>query len=572
MSFLARFTIRQRLIGAFALLVFLLVVVSGVSLWATTAQKSDAHTLAGDVWLMKEAKGIEFDMALASAKRTGYVLDAARGVDPAPARAQFREAAATVTTTFGELEGYALTSHERELLADAKTAFAAYMATDDAVWRLVQAGQVAEAAAIVRGKGATLAARVEADMEKFAQDVAAEAQTAEDDAISTGTTALALVLVFGILAIIAAGVLAWMITASIVRPIRVIDTRMREIAQGDGDLTQRADASGRDELAELAASFNLFADGVQALVIQVKTAADVQATASEAVAQAASQTGQAVTEIAEAIENIAHGATDQAQSVSESESMTRAIGDEVGLLAAAAEQAAMTAGAADEVARQGIETVAEATGAMTRVDEGAAQVTAVVGALAEKSETVGSISETIGKIAGQTNLLALNAAIEAARAGDAGRGFAVVAEEVRKLAEEANESAERISQIISEIQSETHLAVEAIEGNCADVKAATARVGAAGQAFEAIAEQVEALGAHVGSVSSATGALLSNAAHLGERMTQIAAFGEESAASAEEVSAAVEESSAAAEESAASAQTMSASAEELRALVGRFRT
>src|SRR5205823_13362916 len=111
---------------------------------------------------------------------------------------------------------------------------------------------------------------------------------------------------------------------------------------------------------------------------------------------------------------------------------------------------------AHPVTQAGIEAAQQAGVSMAALKESSGGLADAIQQLASKSERIGGIVETITGIAGQTNLLALNAAIEAARAGEQGRGFAVVAEEVRELAEEAQQAAASIADLVTEIQDETH--------------------------------------------------------------------------------------------------------------------
>src|ERR671930_577698 len=115
------------------------------------------------------------------------------------------------------------------------------------------------------------------------------------------------------------------------------------------------------------------------------------------------------------------------------------------------------------LAQEGVGAAEQATEAMRSVRDSSESVTGAIRDLASKSDEIGAIVETITGIAGQTNLLALNAAIEAARAGEQGRGFAVVAEEVRKLAEESQQAAEEIADLVAEIQAETQKTVGIVE-------------------------------------------------------------------------------------------------------------
>ena len=222
----------------------------------------------------------------------------------------------------------------------------------------------------------------------------------------------------------------------------------------------------------------------------------------------------------------------------------------------AAEQTGDAAAQTETVAKEGVAAAEQATAAMEALEQSTGEVTRAIRELAGKSEQIGGIVETITGIAGQTNLLALNAAIEAARAGEQGRGFAVVAEEVRKLAEESQQAAERIAALVAEIQTQTDGAVAVVEDGSKRSLESGATVQTAREAFEQIAVSIADMRTRITRIAEAT--------------AEVAAVAEESSAATEEVSASTSETSASTQQIAASAQQLADTADALQTSVRRF--
>ena len=179
--------------------------------------------------------------------------------------------------------------------------------------------------------------------------------------------------------------------------------------------------------------------------------------------------------------------------------------------------------------------------------------------------------DTIAGIAGQTNLLALNAAIEAARAGEQGRGFAVVAEEVRKLAEQSQEAAKKIAELIGEIQGDTDKAVVAMNDGTREVKTGAEVVNAAGVAFQEISGLVTQVSSQVKEISAAIQQMASGSQQIVDSVKRIDGLSKTSAGEAQSVSAATEEQLASMEEIAGSSEALSKLAQDLQAAVAKFR-
>ena len=259
-----------------------------------------------------------------------------------------------------------------------------------------------------------------------------------DEGRSNMITAL---LIAGIVIALIGGVVAYWIGRRLTAPLLDLRDRMAEIADGEGDLTQRMDDSRNDEVGQLSGAFNRFVDKVAGTIRDIGQCAKDVASSAAGVATVADGLAQR----AGRNRDQAQGAHESAAEISASVSSAAAGAEEMG---ASISEIARSATEAADVGRQAADL--------------AEQTEATIAALGASSAEIGDVVKVISGVAEQTNLLALNATIEAARAGDAGKGFAVVANEVKELAQEAGKASEEIAQRVQGIQSETSAAVRAI--------------------------------------------------------------------------------------------------------------
>ena len=228
-----------------------------------------------------------------------------------------------------------------------------------------------------------------------------------------------------------------------------INNALSDIAQGDGDLTQRLDDSGKDEIGQIAQSFNLFMEKLQSTISGFIGGVNELTQTSQQVVQSAK-------EAADDMQNLQSQTDQAATAITE---MTASIAE----VAKNAQETATTASNAEGSSAEGTCIVAKASSSINNLASEMETASDVIQSVRSDSDSIGSVLDVIKGIAEQTNLLALNAAIEAARAGEQGRGFAVVADEVRTLANRTQQSTEEIQSMIERLQQGAQKAVDVIE-------------------------------------------------------------------------------------------------------------
>ena len=316
---------------------------------------------------------------------------------------------------------------------------------------------------------------------------------------------------------------------AIVKPLEVIQQSMRDISEGEGDLTARLEVNGEDEIAQLSKHFNHFVGNIQSIVQQVIAI-------STNIASGSLQMTAGMSEMASTADAIAHTAENQKSSVGQAT-------DSVGTIASSSKVIYSTVSDALKVFDQ-----AQSAG----TKGGTAVDAAVTGmqAINQNSKQIGNILTVITEIANQTNLLSLNAAIEAAKAGEHGKGFAVVAEEVRKLAERSAQAAKEITALI--------------QTSSKNIEDGTSMVNTAGTALLNIQEAITASAERMKTIGSQSQTQSQDSSTVVDAMGELSNIAEQNAAATEQMAATIRETTRTVDE-------LSKLAESLNALVSRFK-
>ncbi|WP_019275343.1 methyl-accepting chemotaxis protein [Vibrio coralliilyticus] len=357
------------------------------------------------------------------------------------------------------------------------------------------------------------------EVQNFTLASALQAEEDEKYAIKWMTIIASVSIVLGIL-------MPFLVTRAIRTPIMNLIDRLKQVAEGDGDLTIRLDDSSRDETGTVANAFNKFLGVLMGTITQINSKAEELGQSSEVAVSAMQRTLQNVEKQRCDIEQVA-------TAINQMNATTQEV----------ANSTANASSVTDEVRKHVMEGQKEALATQEVIQELANEVTTssgVIENLVSETNNIGQVLESIQGIAEQTNLLALNAAIEAARAGETGRGFAVVADEVRSLAQRTQEATVDIQKLVDTLQSEAKNAVSSMKKGTDTAKLCLEKSSESANTFSVAAESVNQIAGLNLQIAAAAEEQSTVAQDLDNNLTSIKTLAEETAEETKNTAAASE--------------------------------
>lgn len=363
----------------------------------------------------------------------------------------------------------------------------------------------------------------------------------ENEVVAPVKSILTRAILFGFLIAIAIMVIEALLIRKSLRPVVMLEEIINRMSQLDVRQNETL-----DRLAKRSDEFGVMSKAIQGLqqqldhtVVTIKGQSEKIFSSSDTMMKSATNMSETTSQVDQAVSDIAQGATSQADSTQKATDTVVRIGEMIEAATAAVAQL-------DTVSKQMTEAQNTASGILNDLDEINKQTTDAVDEIArqtdqtnESAAKIQEVTSLISSIAEETNLLSLNASIEAARAGEAGRGFAVVAEEIGKLAEQSNQSAKQIEDIIAQLVADSSRSVRTME----TVREITSRqsedIGKTNEAFGKITEGIAASNECVSNISNQMRDMDLARAEVVDTVESLSAIAEENAASTQESSASV---------------------------------
>ena len=374
-----------------------------------------------------------------------------------------------------------------------------------------------------------------------------------------------------LIALILVGIVATVVSKLAIRPVLHITNMLKDIAQGEGDLTKRLEMQNRDEFGSMANYFNEFVEKLQVLVKDVSNNASSLSGASSEISRTIDESNRSLEEINIKVTGINDSITGNASVIEETNASVEEIASSANIIAEKAHQVSENAMGVLSASQEGAKSLKTASDSVEQVKEISAEMSNVMERLTTTSQQIDSIVDVITAIADQVNLLSLNAAIEAARAGEHGKGFAVVADEVRKLADDSKNAASDITVLVKGILGEVSNANASVAKEQEKVAVSVSNIEVTSKEFDSILQRIEEVADNVESISAMVRDQSKTTGDVSSAMDEITRSTVESAEATTDITANIQNQAAAFEEITASVEELSAMADALHNETGRFK-
>lgn len=558
--------VRTKLFAIILLLVTVLVGSGVLALSAIDKSVRNSEHLEEKLETQKFLKQLQYRMTGLANDERGYLLTS---------NPEYAEGMAKKTEEIRQLlssGAETLEGSDQVALQNIDKALGRMLTLNEQVVQLVGDGNKQEAQVLHFGEERTLRKQeVDPAVNAFVDALDTEvAQLKADNANEARMNQSILLYVVVISGVIGIGLGFWLLR-TIMKPLSLMNRQMREIAEGDADLTRSIELRQKDEFGTLAGSFNLFVGSLRDIMSRIGDASQQLAAASEQFSASAEQSKSTSHQVAAAMQQIAERSVDQAQIAKNSTDSAHVTLEKITQIASSTSEVA-------SVSKEMSQQAAEGEQAVIRIDEQMSDIeTAVVEAdthirkLAVHAQQIDDITTLINEISAQTHLLSLNASIEAARAGEAGRGFTIVASEVKKLADRSAESTREIKERVVSIQDETRAAMDTMDDVKLRVQAGAEASREGAQRFGGILNAVGEVSGRADAMAASTGGVHDSFSEVAGSMERVSESTQDISSGTQEIAAATEEQLAAGEEMLSGASSLNRLAEDLQTLVLRFK-